>query len=432
MKKNVLVLGSGGREHAIAWALAKSPGVGKIFCAPGNPGIGHLAELLPLSLTDFDGIIRAVRSLSIDLTVVGPEAPLAAGIVDKFAECNLPIFGPTKNASELEWSKSFAKGFMARHGIPTASYSVFTSETLDTARSYFDQHVPPFVVKADGLAAGKGVVICRSKDEALETLNGFLKGSVGKEAGTRVVVEEFLSGEEASVFAVTDGTRYVLLAPAQDHKRALDGDEGKNTGGMGAYAPASCVTSAILTRVEKEIVVPAIKGMASEGRTYRGCLYVGLMLTASGPKVVEFNCRFGDPETQVVLPLYDGDLLRLLDEAARGELSGEALLWPTVRMRTSAVCVVIASGGYPDKYETGFPIENLDAIEGREELVAFHAGTALKDGRIVTAGGRVLGITAIDTTGSLRRAIDAAYRGVQSIAFPSMHFRKDIAARGLR
>lgn len=432
MKKNILVLGSGGREHAIVWALSRSPGAGHLFCAPGNPGIGRLAELLPLRLTDFDGIIRAVRSRNIDLTVVGPEAPLADGIVDRFAQEGLPIFGPSRDASELEWSKSFAKAFMGRHHVPTASYTVFTPASVGEAQKYFDERNPPFVVKADGLAAGKGVVICPSKEAALQTVHAFLAGTAGVSKAACVVVEEFLTGEEASVFAVTDGTRYVLLAPAQDHKRALDGDQGKNTGGMGAYAPATCVPDAILRRVETEIIVPVLNGMAEERRPYRGCLYVGLMLTASGPKVVEFNCRFGDPETQVVLPLYEGDFLQLLDEAAQGRLGEETLLRPALGHRRSAVCVVVASGGYPDRYESGFPIEGLDTFEGRDDLCAFHAGTALKDGRVVTAGGRVLGITAIDDTGSLRRAIDAAYRGVESVRFPSMHYRKDIAARGLR
>ena len=432
MKMNVLVLGSGGREHAITWAISRSPDVGKIFCAPGNPGMGKLATLLPLSLEDHDGVMKAVRAHRIDLTVVGPEVPLAAGVVDEFQKNGMLIFGPTRDASELEWSKSFAKAFMARHAIPTAAYKVFTAQQEAEAGQYVHQCAPPYVVKADGLAAGKGVVICPTEPEARQVIHEFLAGSVVGNAGATVVVEEFLTGEEASVFAVSDGERYMLLAPAQDHKRALDGDLGNNTGGMGAYAPAPCVTPAILKRVEQEVIMPTLRGMTAEGRPYRGCLYVGLMLTSSGPKVVEYNCRFGDPETQVVLPIYDGNFLTLLAESSAGRLSEGTLRKSWTSSSSAAVCVVLASGGYPGKYASGFPIEGLDLINRRDGLLVFHAGTALKGDCIVTAGGRVLGITAIEPTGNLRGAIEAAYRAIGDISFSGMHFRKDIGARGLR
>ncbi len=432
MKTNVLVLGSGGREHALVWSISRSPDVGRIFCAPGNPGIGQLAELLPIALDDHEGLIKAVRDHTIDLTVVGPEVPLAAGIVDRFQKNGVLVFGPTQAASELEWSKSFAKAFMARHAIPTSRSHAFDAKTVHEAPGYLRQSKPPYVVKADGLAAGKGVVICASEWEAMEVIDGFLAGGAIGEAGATVIVEEYLTGEEASVFAVSDGERYVLLASAQDHKRALDGDEGKNTGGMGAYAPAPCVTDKVLEQVEREIIVPTLRGMAREGRTYRGCLYVGLMLTQGGPKVVEFNSRFGDPETQVVLPLYGGDLLRLLGESAKARITAETMQSARANRQAVAVCVVLASGGYPGKYSAGFPIEGLNRLEGREDILVFHAGTANKEGRLVTAGGRVLGVTAVNGEGSLAHAIEAAYSGINEITFQDMHFRRDIGAKGLR
>jgi len=432
MNMNVLVLGSGGREHALVWAIARSPSVGTIFCAPGNPGIGRLATLLPLQLTDHKRIIEAVRTHDIGLTIVGPELPLASGIVDDFQKEGLLIFGPSRNASELEWSKTFAKEFMLRHNIPTASYEAFSPQTEDHARRYVESLDAPFVIKADGLAAGKGVVVCSTADEAKQVIHEFLVGGTLGEAGARVVVEGFLRGEEASVFAITDGDQYVLLAPAQDHKRIMDGDLGPNTGGMGAYAPAPCVTNDILAIVERNIILPVLKGMAAEGRQYRGCLYVGLMLTESGPKVIEFNARFGDPETQAVLPLYDGDILALLAQSARGKLSPETIHASSAKPAGAAVSVVLVSEGYPGKYKTGYVINGLHSLESQADLLAFHAGTAENEGRIVTAGGRVLGITAVDRGGSIREAINAAYRGVGGISFTGMHYRKDIGARALR
>jgi phosphoribosylamine--glycine ligase len=432
MKINVLVLGSGGREHALAWAIARSPHCGKLYSAPGNPGIAELAELLPLSLTDCDGIVRSVKTLDIGLTVVGPEGPLASGIVDRFNEEGLAIFGPTRAASELEWSKVFAKEFMARHEIPTAPYRVFAPNEEDAAQEYVRHHNPPFVVKADGLAAGKGVVVCATRAEGSAVIRDFMKARTLGDAGSQLVLEGFLDGEEASVFAVTDGEQYTLLAAAQDHKRALDGDQGKNTGGMGAYAPAPCVTPAILSRVEQDILLPVLRGMKQEGRTYRGCLYLGLMLTSSGPQVIEFNARFGDPETQVVLPLFQGDLLMLLLESAKGHLSSETLSESARSVGRAAVCVVLASGGYPGSYASGLPIDGLSDLAGLQGILTFHAGTAAKGGQIETSGGRVLGVTAVDEGGDLARAITSAYAAVGHVTFRGMHFRHDIGARALR
>jgi phosphoribosylamine--glycine ligase len=432
---NVLVIGSGGREHALVWKLAQSPRVERIYCTPGNPGIAALALPFPAESGDFPRLIAEARRLEIGLTVVGPEGPLAAGIVDAFREAGLGIFGPTRRAAELEWSKTFAKDFMKRHLIPSASYRTFqTGEgpgsrpgSTDEARSYILSHPLPLVIKADGLAAGKGVIVCLSRDEAFRALEEISDPSSFGDAGRRVVVEEFMEGEEASVFAVTDGVHFVTLASAQDHKRVFDGDTGKNTGGMGAYAPAPRVTASLLADIEEKIIGPTLRGMADEGRPYSGCLYAGLMLTARGPKVVEYNCRFGDPETQVVLPLYEGDLAELLIASASGNVGAQATPVPT---QGSAVCVVLASGGYPGAYETGKPI----TVPGKDEtppgILLFHAGTGWgPGGSLVTAGGRVIGVTAFRRGGGMAETIAAAYDAVGRISFVGMHFRHDIGAR---
>src|SRR5450759_4866815 len=305
---NVLIIGSGGREHAFAWKLKQSPKVSKIYCAPGNAGIAEIAELVPLKIDDIDGLFQFAKKKRIDLTVVGPEVPLVKGIVDLFEKHGMRIFGPGKYAAQLEGSKVFAKDFMRRHRIPTAAYATFNRAEYSKAQQHLTANAAPIVLKADGLAAGKGAVVCQSTGEALTVLRECFEKDMFGEAGNTIVVEEFMKGEEASIFVLTDGTHYKLLQPAQDHKQILDGDKGKNTGGMGAYAPAPVVSSALLKRIEKEIVVPTLNGMRAEGKAYKGCLYVGLMMTKEGPKVVEFNCRLGDPEAQVVLPLIDGDL----------------------------------------------------------------------------------------------------------------------------
>jgi phosphoribosylamine--glycine ligase len=426
---NILIIGSGGREHALAWKISQSPLASRVFCAPGKTGIASVAECVPLKASDLEGLLRFARAEKIDLTVVGPEQPLAEGIVDLFEREGLTIFGPTKNAAELEWSKVFAKDFMARHGIPTAACRVFDGMRLEQARKYLESSPLPIVLKADGLAAGKGVSVCHTREDALAALHQMTVEKAFGSAGARVVIEECLVGEEASVFALSDGQHYLVLAPAQDHKRVFDDDLGKNTGGMGAYAPAPCVTPAILHEVEARIIVPTLAGMQAEGRPYRGCLYVGLMLTEAGPKVVEYNCRFGDPETQVVLPLFNGDIVAALYASATSGLSGNKGFHAA--QGAHAVCVVLASGGYPDKYEVGKKIEGLRDIEGMADVVSFHAGTKQEGDSIVTAGGRVLGVTAVCMSGGLREAIAAAYRGVGKVRFEGMHYRHDIGRKGL-
>jgi phosphoribosylamine--glycine ligase len=423
----ILIIGSGGREHALVWKLSSSPRVTGLYCAPGNPGIAKLATLVPLKANDSAGLAEFVRREGIDLTVVGPEQPLAEGIVDLFQDRSLTVFGPTRRAAELEWSKAFAKEFMERHGIPTASCKIFGTGDGEAAREFLRTCPLPVVVKADGLAAGKGVIICQQRGEAMTALHEMAEDRVFGPAGATIVIEEYMSGPEASVFAVCDGTRHVTLAPAQDHKRVFDDDQGKNTGGMGAYAPTPFVSAQVLQEVEDRIIEPTIRGMASEGRPYSGCLYVGLMLTADGPKVVEYNSRFGDPETQVVLPLYGGDLAELLSAAARGTLASV----PSASVTGHAVCVVLASKGYPDAYETGMPITGLEKAEGLPGIVVFHAGTKLLNNTLVTGGGRVLGVTAV-AGGSLRQAVTNAYNAVSTVGFEGVHYRGDIARKAFR
>lgn len=426
---NILVIGSGGREHALVWKISQSPLMSRLFCAPGNPGIESLAECVPIKATDLDRLLRFARDEKIDLTVVGPEQPLAEGIVDLFVREGLTIFGPTRAASELEWSKVFAKDFMARHNIPTAAYRTFDGTHLDEARRYLESTPAPVVLKADGLAAGKGVFVCRTREEALSALQHMAVERAFGSAGARVVIEECMSGEEASVFALLDGQHYIVLAPAQDHKRVFDDDLGKNTGGMGAYAPAPCITPEILRDVEARILVPTIAGMIAEGRPYNGCLYIGLMLTEGGPKVVEYNCRFGDPETQVVLPLFSGDIVAALYASATSGLSGRSGI--SAAPGATAVCVVLASGGYPDHYDVGKRIEGLQDVEAMPDVIAFHAGTKREGNAVVTAGGRVLGVTAICMSGDLRNTIATAYRAVEKVHFDGMHFRHDIGHKAL-
>ncbi len=425
---NILVIGSGGREHAIVWKLRQSSQVKALYCAPGTAGIAQLAQLVSLKPTDIPGIQRFVKENGIDLTVVGPEQPLVDGIVDEFERNGLKIFGPGKAAAMLEGSKAFAKEFMQRHGIPTARFGSFAVSDHDRAESFARGLQLPIVVKADGLAAGKGVLICESYDAAIVSLREMMVNKSFGSAGERVVIEEYLYGEEASVFALTDGERFVTLAPAQDHKRILDGDQGKNTGGMGAYASAPIVTDEVLRQVETDIIVPTLKGMKAEGTPYRGCLYCGLMIGKEGAKVVEFNCRFGDPETQVVVPLIDGDFAEMLLSVAERRLDPSGVKQhPAV-----AVCVVMASGGYPDDYQSGKLIRGLEKIKAEEGIVVFHAGTRSDGQNIVSSGGRVLGVTAIGYDHDLKGTIETAYRGVRSIAFDGAYYRGDIGQKALR
>jgi len=423
----ILVVGSGGREHAICWKLKQSPQTPQLFCAPGNAGIEELAECVPIRVHEIDNLLRFARKERIDLTIVGPEQSLALGIGDAFQNKGLAIFGPSKSAAQLESSKIFAKDFMARHSIPTSRSKSFGPTEEAGARKFIESLPTPIVVKADGLAAGKGVIICATRQEAMLAVRTMTLDKAFGSAGERVVIEEFMHGEEASFFALTDGERFVSLAAAQDHKRISDGDKGKNTGGMGAYAPAPIIGKVVAERVIKEIVVPTIRGMNSEGNPFVGCLYVGLMITAEGPKVVEYNCRFGDPEAQVIIPLIDADFAQILYSAATGKLEPKNVH----QHPASAVCVVMASQGYPDEYEIGKKILGLEKIRPEDGIVVFHGGTKREGNSILTSGGRVLGVTAIGYDHALDETIRIAYSGVEKITFDGAYFRGDIGKKAL-
>ena len=418
----ILVVGGGGREHALVWKLKQSRHVDQLYCAPGNAGIAQDARCVDIAATDTQGLLHFAIQNKIDLTIVGPEAPLVAGIVDEFEANGLSIFGPSQRAAELEGSKSFAKYIMNKYNVPTADSEVF--DEFDEAQKYLGQCSYPIVVKADGLAAGKGVIICENREKAAEALKNIMLEKVFGDAGDQVIIEEFLTGQEVSVLGISDGEHLVYLVPSQDHKRIFDNDQGPNTGGMGAYAPTPVMDEQMMQRVQTEVMEPVIKGMALEDRPYRGILYGGIILTEQGPKVLEFNCRFGDPETQAVLPLADVDLVEAILSAQQGKL--DEFNWKN--LSKYAVCVVISSGGYPGSYETGKTILGLDN-SFEQDVIIFHAGTRREDSRIVTAGGRVLGVTALDDT--LEKAIDKVYRAVGKITFDGAYYRKDIAAKAL-
>jgi phosphoribosylamine--glycine ligase len=420
----VLVLGGGGREHAIVWKLRQSPRVTKLYCAPGSGGIAADAECVSVDLKSLDALVQLATNLSPDLTVVGPELPLTLGVVDEFQRRGWAIFGPTKAAAQLESSKSFAKEFMQRHRIPTAHYAVCVSkDELKDALAHFST---PVVVKADGLAAGKGVVIAQSKDEAQRVAEEMLSGKMLGEAGTRVVFEECLQGEELSFLVMSDGERVAPLVACQDHKRVYDDDKGPNTGGMGAYSTDQIIDESMRKWLVTHIAQPVIAGMKAEGAEYKGILYCGLMMTAKGPMVLEFNCRFGDPETQPIMMRLESDLLDALQASVEGRVSEGDFKWSP----EPAVCVVMASGGYPGAFEAGKMITGIDEADRIYGVKVFHAGTNRRDNAYYTSGGRVLGVTArgID----LPEAVDNAYDAVMKIRFEGMHYRKDIAARGLK
>ncbi|MBM7854259.1 phosphoribosylamine--glycine ligase [Desulfohalotomaculum tongense] len=418
----VLVVGGGGREHALVWKIAQSPKVDKIYCAPGNAGIAQLAACVDIKAGDVDALLKFAVKENIHLTVVGPEAPLIEGIVDKFNRAGLRIFGPGRDAAQLEGSKALAKHFMAEYGIPTARYAAFhdAKEAMDHVR----EKNCPLVVKASGLAAGKGVIVCEYVADALDAVRRVMVDKEFGAAGTQVVIEERLEGEEVSVLAFTDGKTIVPMVPSQDHKRVFDNDRGPNTGGMGAYAPAPLYTPELHQRVVKEILEPTIKGMAEQGWSYKGVIYAGLMVTKDGPKVLEYNVRFGDPETQPVLSLLDTDLVEIMEAVIDERLDQIEVKWK----KGASVCVVMSAPGYPGSYPKGDVITGLDKVP--REVVVFHAGTAVKEGEIVTSGGRVLGVTAVGS--DISDAVEKAYHGVEQINFNGAHYRKDIGAKAIK
>ena len=417
---DILIIGSGGREHTLAWKLAQSKIVDKIYAVPGNPGMSDIAECISGNVEDNAGLVKLAVEKKVGLVVVGPEVPLTNGVVDEMVKVGILAFGPQKLAAQLEGSKSFSKRIMKKYNIPTAKYEVFTD--ADEAKAYIQKEGAPIVIKADGLAAGKGVIVAETLKQALNAIDEIMCDKAFGSAGNSVVVEEFMAGEEASVLAFTDGETIIPMIPSQDHKRAYDGDKGPNTGGMGTYAPAPVITADLMPRVQKEILEPTIKAMKQEGHEYKGCLYAGLMITEEGPKVVEFNARFGDPETQVVLPLLDSDLGEIMLACAKGTLAQTEIKWKN----KSAVCVVMTAGGYPAKYNKGDEIKGLDRAQEEGALV-FHAGTAKKDEKIVTNGGRVLGVVALGE--DIKTAVEKVYEDVKLIDFADVYYRKDIAHR---
>ena len=418
----VLVVGGGGREHAIIKKLAESPDVTELLCAPGNGGIAADARCIPVKATDVAGMVSLAKELAVDYVVVAPDDPLALGMVDALAEAGIPAFGPTKAAARIEASKVFSKDLMRKYHIPTAEYETFAD--ADEARAYIKRRGKyPVVVKADGLALGKGVLICETEDAAMDAVKSIMEDRAFGASGSRVVVEEFLTGPEVSVLSFTDGETVVPMVSSMDHKRALDGDKGLNTGGMGTVAPNPYYTEKIAAECMEKIFLPTIRAMKAEGCPFKGCLYFGLMLTPDGPKVIEYNCRFGDPETQVVLPLLESDLFAIMRAVTDGRLADTDVRFS----KGAAACVVLASGGYPQKYETGKPIDGLG--EAAKTALVYHAGTKLADGRIVTSGGRVLGVTA--TAKTLDKALKKAYAAAEHITFDGLHKRTDIGRRAL-
>ena len=418
----VLIVGSGGREHTLAWKLKQSPRVDKLYCAPGNAGTGEIAENLPIDCEDVDSIIAIVEKLDIDLTVVGPEAPLALGLSDALRANNRLVFAPSKAAAAIETSKEIAKDLMIKYNIPTAQFGAFSD--YDSAVAYIKEKGAPIVVKADGLAAGKGVIVAMDEDTAVDAVADMLLDKTFGNAGNRVVIEEYLEGEEVSILAFCDGKHIVPMVSAQDHKRAFDGDQGPNTGGMGAYSPAPVYTKELAVVVEEMILWPTLRALEAEGRTYQGVLYAGLMVTKDGPKVLEYNARFGDPETQSVLLRLNTDLIDIIEAISAEKLDEIKIEWSD----KAAVCVVIASGGYPGIYDKGKPIYGIEHAEENGAIV-FHAGTKLDNGKVVTAGGRVLGVTALGN--DIAEAIKNAYQAVENITFEKSFYRKDIGHRAL-
>lgn len=420
----ILVVGSGGREHALAWKIAQSKLCDKLFCAPGNAGIAEVAQCVDLQAEDITGLLEFARREKIDLTVVGPEKPLTLGIVDEFTKAGLKIFGPGKEAAQLEASKVFAKTLMAKYKVPTARFKIF--DNPDEALKYIEQHGAPCVVKADGLAAGKGVVVAKTVEEANAAVNAMMQDKIFGAAGNQIIIEDCLTGDELSVLVITDAQEVIALASAQDHKRVFDHDQGPNTGGMGAYSPALLATREILKEVMEKIVYRTIDGLVKEGIRYRGVMYAGIMLTKEGPQALEFNVRFGDPETQAILPRLKSDLVEVMLAAAGGQLAKvRTLEWDS----RACVCVVCAAGGYPGEYAKDKEISGLDSLKGMPEVVVFHSGTKKAGNKFLTVGGRVLGVTGLGKT--IKEAIDKTYQAVAQVNFAGMHYRKDIGKKAL-
>jgi phosphoribosylamine--glycine ligase len=419
----VLVVGGGGREHALVWKIAQSPKVSKIYCAPGNAGISEQATLVPIKANDLKGLLDFALKEKIDLTVVGPEEPLTRGIVDLFESKGLFVFGSSQKAAEIEGSKAFAKEMMRKYHIPTGSYEIF--EDPKKAMGYIRKQGTPIVVKADGLAAGKGVIVCNTVEEAIQSVERIMVDKIFGEAGNRLVVEEYLVGEEASYIAFTDGKAILPMASSQDHKAIFDGDKGPNTGGMGAYSPAPVVTDEVHEKILEKVLRPIIQGMGEEGRPYKGVLYAGLMIHDGHPRVLEFNARFGDPETQPVLMRMKGDIIPILEACIKGNLSGCEIEWDS----RASVCVVMASKGYPGDYEKGKPISGLKEVSQMKDVFVFHAGTAQIDGQMATNGGRVLGVTGLGK--DIPRAIERTYQAVKKISWEGVHYRTDIGQKAL-
>lgn len=419
----ILLIGSGGREHALALAISKSQSCSKLYAAPGNPGIFQLAQKAKIDINNKHSIIEFCKFNEIELVVIGPEQPLAEGLADILNAEGVSVFGPSKYASQLESSKEFSKIVMQKNNIPTAAYSSFANGEREKAHIYIDMHTLPIVIKADGLAAGKGVVIASTYTEAHNAIDSMFDGEFGK-AGSKVVIEEFLHGTEASVFVISDGKDYLILPPSQDHKRIGNNDTGKNTGGMGAFAPAEIVNNIVMQKVENNIIIPLLNALEKNGNPYRGCLYIGLMIHNNEPNVVEFNVRFGDPESQAVLPLIDGDIAKLFYTAASGKIEKYCV---KIRENLASACVVIASEGYPDSYQKGFEIQLPEFINDNE--IIYHAGTTIHDDKLITAGGRVFGVTAVSE--NLSQAIESAYKLVDKIHFDNMYYRNDIGKKGL-
>jgi len=423
---NVLIIGSGGREHAIAYKIKESPKLSELFIMPGNTGTSQIGENVIINISKHTEVVHFCIEKKIDLVVIGPEQPLVEGLADHLREHRIKVFGPGKRAAVIESDKIFAKKIMQKAGVPTGYFIGFPSNMHQAVKEYLLNKKYPCVIKANGLAAGKGVTVCNSYDDAESFIEEIFDNKIFGEAGEQVLIEEFLEGQEASVFAITDGKKFVCLPASQDHKRIGENDTGKNTGGMGAYAPAPIITDKLMDEIKSRIIEPTLKSLSEDGREFIGCLYAGLIITSTGPKVIEFNCRFGDPETQVVLPILKGDFLKLLYSAANGNLDETAVEFNG----SCAVCVVAASKGYPDSYEKGFEIEGLNF--SFPDVVIFHAGTKLDQNKIVTNGGRVLGITAINQKGNLASAKSKAYEALNKINFRNMYYRTDIADKALK